>query len=161
MAFRIVVTMAFSPGNLFRVRRGRKSRTRRMRERSTSSTIAATTTVEVLQEFTHVRARRRSDQSSEWYRFMYHSFGGVPVSAITATEARKSLFGLIQQVNDDHTTVEVVSRRGNAVIMSKDDYDALTETAYLLRNPASAERLLEAVERARRGEFEQHDLVDP
>ena len=83
------------------------------------------------------------------------------MSAITATEARRSLFGLIQQVNDDHTTGEVVSRRGNAVIMSKDDYDALTETAYLLRNPANAERLLEAVERARLGEFEQHDLVDP
>ncbi len=82
------------------------------------------------------------------------------MSAITATEARKGLFGLIQQVNEDHTTVEVVSRRGNAVLMSKDDYDALTETAYLLRNPANAERLLEAVERARRGEFEQHDLLD-
>lgn len=82
------------------------------------------------------------------------------MSAITATEARKSLFGLIQQVNEDHTAVEVVSRRGNAVIMSKDDYDALTETAYLLRNPANAERLLEAVERARRGEFERHDLLE-
>lgn len=85
---------------------------------------------------------------------------GASVSAITATEARKNLFGLIQQVNDDHTTVEVVSRRGNAVIMSKDDYDALTETAYLLRTPANAERLLQAVERARRGEFERHDLLD-
>jgi antitoxin YefM len=82
------------------------------------------------------------------------------VSAITASEARKSLFGLIQQVNDDHTPVEVVSRRGNAVIMSKDDFDALTETAYLLRNPANAERLLEAIERARNGEFESHDLLD-
>ena len=82
------------------------------------------------------------------------------MSAITASEARNSLFGLIQQVNDDHTTVEVVSRRGNVVIMSKDDYDALTETAYLLRTPANAERLLEAVERARRGEFERHDLLD-
>ena len=82
------------------------------------------------------------------------------MSAITATEARRRLFGLIQQVNEDHTTVEVVSRRGNAVIMSKEDFDALTETAYLLRNPANANRLLEAVERARRGEFEQHDLLD-
>ncbi|WP_251450875.1 type II toxin-antitoxin system prevent-host-death family antitoxin [Microbacterium sp. Marseille-Q6648] len=82
------------------------------------------------------------------------------MSAITASEARKSLFGLIQQVNDDHTPVEVVSRRGNAVIMSKDDFDALTETAYLLRNPANAERLLEAIERARSGEFESHDLLD-
>ena len=82
------------------------------------------------------------------------------MSAITATEARRSLFGLIQQVNDDHIAVEVVSRHGNAVILSKEDYDALTETAYLLRNPANAERLLTAIERARRGEFEQHDLLD-
>lgn len=43
---------------------------------------------------------------------------------------------------------------------SKDDYDVITETAYLLRNPANAERLLEAIERARRGEYEQHDLHD-
>lgn len=82
------------------------------------------------------------------------------MSAITATEARKSLFGLIQQVNDDHTAIEVVSRHGNAVILSKEDYDAITETAYLLRNPANAERLLASIERARRGEFEQHDLLD-
>ncbi|RFA07651.1 prevent-host-death family protein [Subtercola boreus] len=82
------------------------------------------------------------------------------MSAITATEARKSLFGLIQQVNDDHTTIEVVSKHGNVVILSKQDYDAITETSYLLRNPANAERLLDAVERARRGEFEHHDLLD-
>ncbi|XAS77222.1 type II toxin-antitoxin system prevent-host-death family antitoxin [Dermatophilaceae bacterium Sec6.4] len=82
------------------------------------------------------------------------------MTAITATDARKGLFGLIQQVNDDHTPVEVVSRHGNAVIMSKDDYDAMAETAYLLRNPANAERLLGAIERARRGEFEKHDLLD-
>ncbi|GAA1966993.1 type II toxin-antitoxin system prevent-host-death family antitoxin [Microbacterium deminutum] len=82
------------------------------------------------------------------------------MTAITATEARKTLFGVIQRVNEDHTVVEVVSRHGNAVILSKDDYDALTETAYLLRNRANAERLLEAIERARRGEFEQHDLLD-
>ncbi len=82
------------------------------------------------------------------------------MTAITATEARKSLFGIIQQVNDDHTAIEVVSRHGNVVILSKDDYDAMAETAYLLRNPANAERLLSAIERARRGEFEQRDLLD-
>lgn len=82
------------------------------------------------------------------------------MTAITATDARKGLFGLIQQVNQDHTAVEVVSKHGNAVLMSKDDYDALTETAYLLRNAANAERLLESIGRARRGEFQQHDLAD-
>ncbi len=82
------------------------------------------------------------------------------MTAMTATDARKGLFGIIQQVNEDHTAIEVVSKHGNAVIISKDDYDAMTETAHLLRNPANAERLLEAIERARRGKFEQHDLLD-
>ena len=82
------------------------------------------------------------------------------MSAITATDARRNLFGLIQQVNDDHTPVEVVSKHGNAVLISKDDYDAITETAYLLRNTKGAERLLAALERARRGEFETHELLE-
>lgn len=82
------------------------------------------------------------------------------MAAITATDARKNLFGLIQQVNADHTPVEVVSRHGNAVLISKDDYDAITETAYLLRHTKGANRLLAALERARRGEFETHQLSD-
>lgn len=82
------------------------------------------------------------------------------MSAITATDARKGFFGLIQRVNEDHTAVEVVSRHGNAVIMSKDDYDAMVETAYLLRSPVGAKRLIDALERSRRGEFQQHDLDD-
>ena len=82
------------------------------------------------------------------------------MSAITATEARKNLLGLIQKVNEDRVTIEVASRHGNAVIMSKDEYDSMAETAYLLQNPANAERLLRAIKRARRGEFEQHELLD-
>lgn len=82
------------------------------------------------------------------------------MSAITATEARKSLFGLIQRVNEEHVPVEVVSRRCNAVPLSKDDFGVLIETAYLLRNPVGAERLLESIERARRGDFEQHELLE-
>lgn len=75
------------------------------------------------------------------------------MSAITATEARKNPFGLIQEVNDDHNAVEVVSRHGNAILLSKADYDSMTETAYLLRNPANAQRLLASIERARRGKL--------
>jgi antitoxin YefM len=68
---------------------------------------------------------------------------GVGMS-ITASEARRSLFPLIEQVNEDRTVVEIVSRRGNAVLMSADDYAALAETAYLLRSPENARRLLTA-----------------
>ena len=78
--------------------------------------------------------------------------------AITASEARKNLFPLIQQVNDDHTAVEITSKRGSAVLMSREDFDALQETAYLLRVPANARRLLESLEQARQGRREEHEL---
>ncbi|WP_028927906.1 type II toxin-antitoxin system Phd/YefM family antitoxin [Pseudonocardia acaciae] len=64
--------------------------------------------------------------------------------SITASEARRNLFPLIEQVNEDRTVVEIVSRRGNAVLMSAEDYAALQETAYLLRSPRNARRLLSA-----------------
>lgn len=64
--------------------------------------------------------------------------------SITASEARRNLFPLIEEVNEDRTVVEIVSRRGNAVLMSADDYAALVETACLLRSPENARRLLGA-----------------
>jgi antitoxin YefM len=65
---------------------------------------------------------------------------------------------LIEQVNNDHTPVEITSRRGSAVLMSREDYDALQETAYLLRVPANARRLLDSLEQARQGQREEHEL---
>lgn len=79
--------------------------------------------------------------------------------AITASEARKSLFPLIEQVNDDHLPVEITSKRGAAVLMSKADYDALTETAYLLRVPVNARRLLDSLGQAGSGHREEHELL--
>jgi antitoxin YefM len=78
---------------------------------------------------------------------------------MTASEARKNLFPLIEQVNNDRRPVEITSKRGDAVLMSRADYDALEETAYLLRSPANARRLLESLEQARSGERQQHDLL--
>ena len=78
--------------------------------------------------------------------------------AITASEARKNLFPLIKQVNDDRTPVEIMSRRGNAVLMSREDYDALEETAHLLRSPANARHLLESLVQAREGQRQERPL---
>ena len=78
--------------------------------------------------------------------------------AITASEARKNLFPLIEQVNDDRAPVEITSKRGDAVLMSRADYDALEETAHLLRSPANARRLLESLAQAQRSEREEHQL---
>ncbi len=82
------------------------------------------------------------------------------MTAISASEARRNLFGLIERVNADHVPVEVVSKHGNAVLIAKDDYDAMVETAYLLRNAKGAQRLLASLERAQRGEFAAHELLE-
>lgn len=78
--------------------------------------------------------------------------------SITASEARKSLFPLIEKVNDDRAPVEITSRRGNAVLMSADDYEAWQETAYLFRSPVNARRLLDAMDAVERGDSEEHEL---
>ena len=78
--------------------------------------------------------------------------------AVTASEARKTLFPLIEQVNNDHVPVEITSKRGSAVLMSLEDYQALQETAHLLRVPANARRLLESLAQAHSGHREEHEL---
>ena len=71
--------------------------------------------------------------------------------AISASEARSRLFPLIQQVNDDHVPVRINSKSGDAVLMSAEDFDSWQETIYLLRSPANARRLMEAVARDKAG----------
>lgn len=80
--------------------------------------------------------------------------------SISASEARKNLFPLIEQVNDDHTAVEITSRRGSAVLLSAEEYASLQETAHLLRVPANAKRLIESLDQARSGRRDVHDLVE-
>ena len=79
--------------------------------------------------------------------------------AITASEARKNLFPLIEKVNDDRTPIEITSRRGDAVLISRADYEALEETAHLLRSPANARHLLESLAQARSDQREEHELT--
>lgn len=55
--------------------------------------------------------------------------------SISASEARKTLFPLIERVNNDREAVEIVSRKGNAVLMLADEYGAWQETTYLFRSP--------------------------
>ncbi|WP_175956695.1 type II toxin-antitoxin system Phd/YefM family antitoxin [Schaalia sp. Marseille-Q2122] len=78
--------------------------------------------------------------------------------SISASEARRTLFPLIEQVNNDCEAVEIVSRAGNAVLMSADEYAAWKETAYLFRSPENARRLLDAYQRATAGMTEVHEL---
>lgn len=79
--------------------------------------------------------------------------------AMSASEARKRLFPLIEQVNDDEEAVEIVSKSGTAFLVPEHLWRSLMETRYLLRSPANARRLLDSVARVEAGDYEAHDLI--
>jgi antitoxin YefM len=69
------------------------------------------------------------------------------MKAISYTAARENLATTMDQVCDDHDPVIITRNREQAVVMlSLADYESLQETAYLLKSPANARRLLESIE---------------
>jgi antitoxin YefM len=68
------------------------------------------------------------------------------MKAITYTAAREGLASTMDQVCRDRDPVIITRNRDQAVVMmSLDDYEALEETAHLLRSPENARRLLAAI----------------
>jgi antitoxin YefM len=80
------------------------------------------------------------------------------MATITASEARKTLFPLLGQVNEDHSVVTITSRVGNAVLISEEDYEAWQTTLYLFSTPANARRLSQALERSGAGIYAEQEL---
>ena len=74
------------------------------------------------------------------------------MKAITYTAARESLASTMNCVCEDHDPVVITRNRDQAVVMlSLEDYESLQETAYLLRPPANARRLLESIATLEKG----------
>lgn len=81
------------------------------------------------------------------------------MKAITYTAARERLADTMQRVCEDRAPVVITRRRDQAVVMmALEDYEALAETAYLLRSPRNAKRLRDAVEQLRRGKGTERKL---
>ncbi|MFM9876241.1 MAG: type II toxin-antitoxin system Phd/YefM family antitoxin [Rhodoglobus sp.] len=80
------------------------------------------------------------------------------MTTITASDARKNLFPILGQINDDHSAVTITSKGGNGVLISEQDYGAWLTTMHLFSTPANARRLSEAIDRAERGEYTAREL---
>ena len=79
--------------------------------------------------------------------------------AISYTAAREALADTMDEVCRDRAPVVITRKRDQAVVMlSLEDYESLEETAYLLRSPANARRLLEAIEGLARGRGKEKRL---
>ena len=74
------------------------------------------------------------------------------MKSITYTAARENLASTINRVCEDDAPVVITRNRDQAVVMlSLAEYESLQETAYLLRSPANAKRLLKSIESLERG----------
>ena len=69
------------------------------------------------------------------------------MEAITYTSARQNLAETMDKVCDEHSPIIVTRKSSNSVvIISLEDYQALEETAYLLRSLKNAKRLIESID---------------
>ncbi len=83
------------------------------------------------------------------------------MDAVSYTHARQNLAGTMAKVCRDREPVIITRRRDEAVVMlSLADYEALEETAHLLRSPANAERLLAAIRELEAGAGRERELSD-
>lgn len=83
------------------------------------------------------------------------------MDSISYTSARSNLAKTMDQVCDDHAPVAITRKGQGAVVMiSMDDYQALEETAYLLRSPKNTRRLIEAVAELEDGKGKEKELLE-
>jgi len=64
---------------------------------------------------------------------------------ITATEARKRLYTLVDDVAESHEAVQIVGKRNSAVLVSEEDWRAIQETLYLASIPEMRESICEGL----------------
>jgi prevent-host-death family protein len=64
---------------------------------------------------------------------------------LSATEARTKLYNLIDQTSSTHEPILITGKRGNAVLISEDDWRSIQETIYLLNIPGMRESIREGL----------------
>lgn len=83
------------------------------------------------------------------------------MDSISYAKARARLAKIMDVVCENHEPV-IITRSGeeSVVMLSLEDYKSLEETAYLLRSPKNARRLIEAIAELERGGGAERDLAD-
>ena len=86
---------------------------------------------------------------------------GVSVRTITYSKARQELADTMQNAIDDRAPVLITRQNGgNCVLLSEEQYNSLEETAYLMRSPANAARLNQAIEDINNDRYTERDIIE-
>ena len=68
------------------------------------------------------------------------------MTTLNVTEARANLYKLIDDTSVNHEPVVITGKRGNAVLLAEDDWNAINETLHLLSVPGMRESILEGTQ---------------
>ena len=83
------------------------------------------------------------------------------MESISYTSARSNLAKTMEQVCNDHAPIAITRKgEGSVVMISMEDYQALEETAYLLRSPMNMRRLIEAISELEDGKGHEQALIE-
>jgi len=63
------------------------------------------------------------------------------MTTLSASEARKRLYKLVDQVKESHEPIQIVGKRSSAVLVSEEDWKAIAETLYLASIPGMRESI--------------------
>jgi len=67
------------------------------------------------------------------------------MTILSATEARSNLYRLIDQTSSSHEPIIITGKRGNAVLLSEDDWRSMQETMFLLNIPGMRESIRDGI----------------
>ncbi|MGK0456576.1 MAG: prevent-host-death family protein [Zhongshania aliphaticivorans] len=70
------------------------------------------------------------------------------MTTVTATKARNNLYNLIDETNKSHIPIQITGKRGNAVLVSEDDWKAISETIHLSMIPGMVDSIKEGMNEA-------------
>lgn len=68
------------------------------------------------------------------------------MTTVNATEARSKLYRLIDEATQSHEPITITGKRGNAVLIAEQDWNAINETLFLLSIPGMRESIREGME---------------
>jgi antitoxin YefM len=68
------------------------------------------------------------------------------MKTVTATSARAGLYKLIDATLSDHEPIQITGKRGNAVLVSEDEWRAIQETLHLVSIPGMRESILQGMQ---------------
>jgi antitoxin YefM len=77
-----------------------------------------------------------------------YDLGGSGMTTLTASEARKRLYTLVDDVAESHEEVQIVGKRNTAILVSEEDWHAIQETLYLTSIPGMRESIREGLNTA-------------